>query len=165
MNRIIYIMGVAASGKTTVGKLLSQKINLPFFDADDFHSQHNKQKMKEGIALTDADRQDWLLQINSIALQHQQLQGAIIACSALKEKYRIVLANGLSKPTWIFLQGSYDTILQRIKSRKNHFMPPQLLASQFASLQIPVNALAISIEKNPQEIVALIAKYLKENNS
>ncbi len=153
-------MGVAGSGKTTIGKLLHQKTNIPFFDADDFHPQANKEKMKAGYALNDEDRAAWLQQMNSVAQQQTQLNGAIIACSALKGKYRSVLSNGITKPAWFFLQGSYEMIYERMKKRSQHFMPASLLQSQFESLEIPVDAFSISIEKEPEEIVEIIYSYL-----
>jgi carbohydrate kinase (thermoresistant glucokinase family) len=162
MNRIIYIMGVSGSGKTTIGEMLSQKTGTPFFDADDFHSAANKEKMKAGIPLTDEDRKTWLQQIDKLADGQQHLKGAVIACSALKEKYRHTLTKNIAAPEFIFLQGDYNVILARIKNRKEHFMPPQLLASQFASLEIPAGAFTISIDKKPEEIVDCILKYLKE---
>jgi len=160
MKQIIYIMGVAGSGKTTIGKLLNQKTGIPFFDADDFHPQANKEKMKAGHALNDEDRAAWLQELNSLAMEQTQLNGAIIACSALKEKYRSVLNMGITKPIWIFLQGSYETIMERMKNRPGHFMPASLLQSQFDSLEIPADALSISIEKEAESIVEIIYTYL-----
>src|SRR6266700_2782944 len=102
---IIYIMGVSGSGKTTIGKKLSERTNIPFFDADDFHSLANKKKMKAGDPLTDDDRAVWLTRINALAKEQMKKKGAIIACSALKEKYRIVLSGGIIIPVfWIFLR-------------------------------------------------------------
>jgi len=95
MNSIIYIMGVSGSGKTTVGRLLSQQTGIPFFDGDDFHSAANKEKMNAGIPLTDEDRQGWLQQLHDLAEKESAGGGAIIACSALKEKYRQLLSAGL----------------------------------------------------------------------
>lgn len=153
-------MGVSGSGKTTVGELLSQKTGIPFYDADDFHSAANKAKMQSGHPLTDDDRKEWLQKINQLAVEQQQLGGAIIACSALKEEYRHTLSKGLQKPFWIFLNGSYDMIYQRIKSRTGHYMPASLLQSQFESLEIPKDAFKISIEKEPADIVDLIYEKL-----
>lgn len=158
--RIIYIMGVSGSGKTTIGKLLSEKIDLPFFDADDFHSTANKAKMHAGQPLTDDDRQEWLTTLNELAQIHQQLKGAIIACSALKEKYRSVLGNHLSDPIWIFLKGNFDTIKDRLSVRENHYMPATLLQSQFETLEIPESALSINIKNTPDEIITEIVNYL-----
>ena len=161
-KRIIYIMGVSGSGKTTIGQLLSQKTGIPFFDADDFHSAANKEKMKAGHPLTDEDRREWLHQINTLAIEQTPLKGAVIACSALKEKYRNVLSSGIEKPLWVLLQGSYEIIYQRLKKRQGHYMPASLLQSQFDNLELPADALAVSIEKDPEEIIALICKELKE---
>ena len=162
MNSIIYIMGVSGCGKTTIGKLLSQKIAIPFFDGDDFHSAANVEKMKAGEPLNDEDRSDWLQKINEFAFEQQQLNGAIIACSALKEKYRIVLNNGIAKPVWIFLQGSYQIIFQRLQNRHGHYMPATLLQSQFSNLEIPANTVSINIENEPETIVELIIDRLYE---
>jgi len=159
-KRIIYIMGVSGSGKTTVGKLLAQKIQLPFFDADDFHSAKNKAKMKAGEPLTDDDRAAWLQQINQLAIEQEPSGGAIIACSALKEKYRKVLENGIKNPCWFFLQGSYDMIYDRLQKRTGHYMPASLLQSQFDNLEIPLNAFYISIEKEPAQIADCISKEI-----
>jgi carbohydrate kinase (thermoresistant glucokinase family) len=156
-KRIIYIMGVSGSGKTTIGKLLSQKTGIPFFDADDLHTTANKEKMRSRQSLNDEDRAAWLQKINELAVKQMQLKGAIIACSALKEKYRAVLNNGIHKPVWIFLQGSYETIFQRMKNRKDHYMPASLLHSQFDDLEIPKDAFTINIEKEPEEIVELVS--------
>jgi carbohydrate kinase (thermoresistant glucokinase family) len=159
-QRIVYIMGVSGSGKTTIGELLAEKTGIPFFDADDFHSQANKEKMKAGHPLTDDDRKDWLQKINALASEQSKKNGAIIACSALKEEYRQTLSNGIEKPLWVFLNGSYKVIYERIKNRKGHYMPASLLHSQFESLEIPDGAFSIDIEKEPGEIVALILKQL-----
>ena len=156
-------MGVAGSGKTTIGQLLHQKTGVPFFDADDFHPLVNKEKMKAGHALNDEDRAVWLQQLNQLAQQQLHLEGAIIACSALKENYRSVLGIGIAAPVWIFLQGSYDTILERMKNRSGHFMPASLLQSQFDSLEIPSDALSISIAQEPAVIVEIIYDYLSSD--
>src|SRR2546423_5812956 len=113
---IIYIMGVSGSGKTTIGKLLSEKTALPFFDGDDFHSAAHKEKMKAGIPLTDDDRAEWLTILNHLAKEQMKRRGAIIACSALKEKYRKVLSGEITVPVyWIFLTGSYELLLERMR--------------------------------------------------
>ena len=163
LNPVIYIMGVSGSGKTTIGKLVAASTGLPFFDADDFHPEPNKQKMKAGEALTDADRQPWLLCLQQLAIVQSDLKGAVIACSALKENYRNILTNGVPQPVWVFLQGSYNLIYKRMEKRSGHFMPAHLLQSQFDSLEIPENALTISIEEKPEVISAQIKQYLQIN--
>ncbi len=161
MNAIIYIMGVSGSGKTTIGKLLSFKTGIPFFDGDDFHPTSNKEKMKSGHPLTDDDRQQWLQRLNTLAVEHSGLKGAVIACSALKEKYRSILSFGVQQKTWIFLQGSYEVIYDRTKER-DHFMPVQLLHSQFDTLEIPESAFTIDIKNDPDKIVEMIIAYMSE---
>jgi gluconokinase len=161
-NHIIYIMGVSGSGKTTIGKLLSIKTGIPFFDGDDLHSAENKKKMKAGIPLNDDDRKGWLQQINLLAIEQERLAGAIIACSALKEKYRHVLSEAIAKPYWIFLNGNFELIHERMKKRKDHFMPAGMLTSQFEILEIPDGALSIDITKPPEEIVDIIQKKLQQ---
>ena len=158
---VIYIMGVSGSGKTTVGKLLSAKTGIPFFDGDDLHSETNKKKMEAGHPLNDEDRKDWLQQINFLAIEQQRAAGAIIACSALKEKYRDILNEGVHKPYFVFLDGSFELIQERMKKRKEHFMPADLLSSQFEILETPDDALTIDISKSPEEIVAVIQKKLQ----
>jgi carbohydrate kinase (thermoresistant glucokinase family) len=158
-------MGVSGSGKTTVGKKLAEKINLPFYDGDDFHSEENKKKMAAGEPLTDDDRVGWLIKLNDLAKRKMKKKGAIIACSALKEKYRRVLSGGIRGPVvWIFLQGCYELIKKRMDERKDHFMPPGLLASQFDTLEIPENCITIDISKSPDEIVEIIISELEKRN-
>src|SRR5882724_4089288 len=154
---IIYIMGVSGSGKTTSGKLLSEKISIPFFDADEFHSTANKEKMKTGKPLTDEDRSGWLITLNQLAREQQEKQGAIIACSALKEKYRKILSAGIAAPViWVFLQGNYELILERMKTRTGHFMPPEMLSSQFETLETPSKAITVDVAGSPEKIVATV---------
>lgn len=160
MHQIIYIMGVSGSGKSTIGRLLSALTGIPFFDADDFHPPENIAKMKSGQPLTDEDRQGWLMALHDLAIQQSRLSGAIIACSALKETYRHLLGSGLTTVHWIFLEGDAQTLQKRMSLRKNHFMPPGLLDSQLKTLEVPVDALCISIELAPEAIVAYICQQL-----
>ena len=155
-------MGVSGSGKTSIGRLLSEKMGIPFFDGDDFHSAANKEKMKAGSPLTDADRQGWLQSLNKLAIEESVKQGAIIACSALKEKYRELLSENLDNPAWVFLKGSYELISNRMKNRTGHFMPAVLLQSQFDTLEAPQSAIGIQIDKDPEKITDSIIQLLKE---
>src|SRR5689334_13081905 len=112
---IIYVMGVSGSGKTTVGEKLSEKINIPFFDGDDFHTEANKEKMRTGHPLTDEDRAGWLTRLNELAKEQLEKKGAIIGCSALKQKYRKVLSLHITSHTlWVFLKGSFELIKKRM---------------------------------------------------
>lgn len=159
---VIYIMGVSGSGKTTIGRKLSAVAGIPFFDGDDFHSTANKEKMKAGQPLTDEDRKDWLLSIHNLATAQAAAAGAVIACSALKEKYRALLSKGIEQAVrWVFLQGDYALISERMKARKDHYMPESLLQTQFEILEAPGSALSVTINKSPDEIVKNIMTGLK----
>lgn len=158
--QILYVMGVSGSGKTTIGTLLAQKINIPFFDGDDFHPASNIEKMSKGIPLNDTDRQGWLERLNELALENKAT-GAVIVCSALKKKYRLILGDqlaGLHK--FVYLEGSYQLINDRLNKRENHFMPKGLLRSQFDTLEVPNNAIIVSIDQSPNAIVDDIIKLL-----
>jgi len=154
---VIYIMGVAGSGKTTIGKKLSAKTGYPFFDADDFHPQKNINKMKAGQPLTDEDRIPWLDNIHQFVSTHLRSGNVIMACSALKAIYRQRLSTGIEDQCrWVFLNGNYDTIRKRMQARKDHYMPAELLQSQFDALEIPGQVIEIDIENDPQKITAEI---------
>ncbi|NNC62220.1 MAG: gluconokinase [Flavobacteriaceae bacterium] len=160
-NRIFYIMGVSGCGKSTIGQKLASSLSLPFFDGDDYHPEENIAKMSEGLPLNDQDRKAWLEALNSLAHKHQQ-NGAVIACSALKIIYREMLnENILPPPVWVYLEGSYETILNRLQQRKSHFMPTALLKSQFDTLEAPEEAIKVPIMLTPEEIVEEILKQMK----
>lgn len=160
-NRVLVVMGVSGTGKTTIGKLLSEKLGHPFFDGDDFHPEENIQKMQAGRPLDDNDRKGWLLRLNQLALEHKKT-GAVIACSALKKNYRGLLRAGMgSNIKFIYLKGSFELIKSRLENRNGHFMPLELLQSQFDTLEPPSKALSVSIKGKPSEIVEEIVKQLK----
>lgn len=161
---IIIVMGVSGCGKSTIGKLLSECLSLPFIEADEFHSKENVSKMSRGIPLNDEDRYPWLESLSK-ELQLHEKNGAILSCSALKESYRKILQRGLHKKIiWIYLEGSEKTIKQRMKGRQGHYMPDTLLKSQIATLEFPAYAYSFSIEKEPQEIVNEIVEILKKQS-
>lgn len=150
---VIIIMGVSGSGKTTVGRLLAGKLELPYFDADDFHSASSINKMKKGTPLTDKDREPWLQRLADMIAGWDEHGGAVLACSALKEKYRKLLASKLDDILWVHLAGSFELIRARIEARKQHYMSPVLLQSQFDTLEVPAYALPIDISASPEKIV------------
>lgn len=150
-DRHYIIAGVSGSGKTTVGQLLSIKLSISFYDADDFHPKENVEKMKNSNPLNDEDRLPWLLQLNK--LLKEKTNSCILACSALKENYRKILAQDIEeKIHWIFLQGDYNLISERMKKR-NHFMPAALLQSQFDIFEEADYGVKISIDQKVQQIV------------
>jgi len=159
MQTILFIMGVSGSGKTTVGKLLSKQTGIPFFDADDFHSTANVEKMKAGVPLTDEDRASWLQSLNQLAKENQTT-GAVIACSALKETYRQQLADGLHHVQWVYLKGSYALIHERMLQRPHHYFSAAMLQSQFDLLEEPSNAWVFDVQEEPNRITESILKYL-----
>ncbi len=153
-------MGVSGSGKTTIGQLLAQKLKMPFFDGDSYHPEANVQKMAKGHPLNDKDRQSWLQRLNRLAKDHKS-KGAVIVCSALKKDYRKLLREDIGNDVeFVFLEGSFELISQRLQQRKGHFMPPELLRSQFETLEIPEHAIMVSIDATPAVIVENILKKL-----
>jgi gluconokinase len=154
-------MGVAGCGKTTVAKLFAQKSGATFYEGDDFHPPENIAKMRAGIPLTDADREGWLRVLSEIivrALAANELTA--ITCSALKSKYREQLQNDDPRVRFVHLTGPLDLIEVRLKKRSGHFMPPALLASQFAILEPPAEAWTFSVEKSPDEIAEELIQLL-----
>jgi gluconokinase len=158
---VLIFMGVAGCGKTTVAKLSAKKTGAVFYEGDDFHPPENIAKMSAGIPLTDADRKKWLQALRKIivrALAKQEL--SVLTCSALKAKYRTVLTADDSRVKFVHLSGPQTLIGERLKNRRGHFMPPALLASQFAILEPPADALVFSCTQPPGKIVAELIQAL-----
>jgi len=155
--RIVLVMGVAGSGKTTVGQLLAHQLGWQFNDADEFHSPANVAKMSAGLPLSDTDREPWLGAIRT-HMEHclAERTDAVVTCSALKQAYRHVLMNGLADVRLAYLHGSRELLLARISSRQGHFMKPAILDSQLAALEQPNDALKVSIDADPPALVATI---------
>jgi gluconokinase len=153
-------MGVAGSGKTTIGELLAAQLRWEFADADSFHSPANIEKMSHGIPLSDSDRIPWLNSIREAMLQWQaQGRNVVLACSALKQNYRdrLQISNEVKL---VYLKGSYQLLLERLHARKGHYAGEQLLASQFANLEEPADAITVDVTPSPSEIVSEIRKHL-----
>lgn len=156
-------MGVVGAGKTTVGSLLAQKLGWSFADADDFHPAANIEKMSHGVPLDDSDRAPWLKALHDAILQwSSNRQNAILACSALKQKYRDQLrAPGVR---FVYLQATPEVVSERLHSRRGHFATDSILQSQFADLEPPADAISVSIEQSPESIVGAILRELKLSN-
>lgn len=157
---LIVVMGVSGCGKTTIGKMLAEKLDVPFYDADNFHSISNIQKMQSGVPLTDRDRDPWLKTLNKKLIEWSNNKGAVLACSALKENYRIILQSKAEEIFWVFLHGTPELIAHRLQLRNKHYMPDELLASQFMSLEEPEYGLKVSIDEEPKNIVEKIIDNL-----
>lgn len=155
-GRIFVLMGVSGSGKTTIGTLLAQRLGITFADADDYHSAESKAKMHAGTPLTDEDRAPWLQTLHTLLAGWAGAgKGGVLACSALKENYRNVLRAGLplDAMTFVWLDGSPELIKQRLEARQGTFMNPQLLGSQFATLEAPADALRVVNDQTPGDAV------------
>jgi len=158
--KVYLIMGVSGCGKSTIGRLLAKDLSIPFFDGDDYHPSSNIKKMSEGTPLNDDDRHGWLVALNLLAKEHLE-RGAVIVCSALKEKYRKTLREDIANEIClIYLKGSIQEIQERLKNRKGHFMPTALLKSQFDTLEPPIEAITVTINLTPLEIVEKIKTEL-----
>jgi gluconokinase len=143
--RAVLVMGVSGSGKSTVGKALADRMDWTFADADDFHPPANREKMARGEPLTDEDRQPWLERLHDLIAEHALKQKTIVlACSALKEKYRDILIGDLERVALVFLRGDAELIAERMRQRE-HFMPISLLETQLATLEPPTNAIIVDI--------------------
>ena len=157
---IIVLMGVTGSGKTTVGKLLASQLGWKFFEGDDFHSPANIEKLRRGEPLNDADRRPWLEAIREvIRAAIDRGENAVIACSALKESYRRMLQIR-EQVSFVYLKASIALIQDRLKNRVGHFMNPDLVQSQFDTLEAPEDALQIDAGSTPAEIVQVIRNGL-----
>jgi gluconokinase len=151
---IIVLMGVSGSGKTTVGQVLARQLGWSFLDADDYHPAANKEKMRAGQPLNDADRRPWLQALRQrIDQATEGGENIILACSALKHAYQEYLQQHAPEQVrYIHLRGSEELIQHRLAARKGHFMNPGLLHSQFETLEPPEHALQIDIGPSPEVI-------------
>ncbi|KAJ6669617.1 hypothetical protein lerEdw1_000166 [Lerista edwardsae] len=177
---LLVVMGVSGSGKSTIGSHLADKLGWKFYDGDDYHPEENRKKMAEGIPLNDQDRIPWLCHLHDILMrEHESGQNAIVACSALKKRYRCILENGEAgahgqlkeqagpaprKILFVHLAGPMDLIASRLGKRRGHFMPLELLQSQFDTLEPPSppeNYIEISLEKPVSEIISEIEAHIR----
>lgn len=157
---VVIVTGTTASGKTTIGSLLAQRLGWEFVDADDFHPPANVEKMKHGIPLTDADREPWLKVLHDKIVQWTAAEHhVVLACSALKQSYREEL-RASKDVRFVYLKGSYELFSQRVLARKGHFAKQDLLASQFATLEEPTDAITVDATRSPEEIVAEVRRQL-----
>jgi len=158
---IVIVMGTTGSGKTTIGSLLAKRLGWEFADGDDFHLPANVEKMKHGIPLTDADREPWLKALHDkIAEWNTEKGNVVLACSALKQSYRDEL-RASPDVKFVYLKGSYELFSQRVLARKGHFAKQDLLASQFATLEEPTDAITVDAASPPEQIVSEVRRQLR----
>jgi len=150
---ILIVMGVAGSGKSTVGRLLAEHLGWPFLDGDDFHPAANVEKMRQGIPLTDADRLPWLHHLRELV---SRSGSAVLACSALKESYRRILAGGDPRVRFIYLRADPALLASRLENRTEHFFTRVLLESQLATLEEPADAVVVDASQPAEAAVQAI---------
>jgi len=157
---IVIVMGVVGSGKTTVGTLLAEQLGWEFADGDDFHPAGNVEKIRNGLPLSDADRAPWLDRLSqAIRDWTRATRNVVLACSALKGKYRQKLAVG-PEVRFVYLKGNAALIAERLRARHGHFAGESILASQLADLEEPESAVIVDIIATPGQIVSQVRKKL-----
>jgi gluconokinase len=160
---VIVLMGVAGAGKTTVGQLLASELGWDFKDGDDYHSAVNVEKMRNGIPLTDADRAPWLEALRVLVGGWvAEGKSGVLACSALKQRYREMLQVG-PEVQFVYLRAASMLLQERLRARRGHYMTEQMLASQLAALEEPKDAIIIDADGSPEEIVRTIRAKLALN--
>jgi gluconokinase len=161
MATAIILMGVSGCGKTSVGQALPEALGWPFYDGDDFHPQANIDKMSKGSPLDDSDRQPWLELLHQLIADHLDSDRSLImACSALKAKYRQTLRGRLESILFVHLAGSFELIYSRMRNREGHYMKADMLRSQFDGLELPEEALQLSVEASVSQIVEDIIMHI-----
>ena len=155
--RLLIVMGVSGSGKTTIATRLASRLGYRFAEGDDFHPRANVEKMSRDEPLTDEDRAPWLAAIHAFAVERLAAgERLVITCSALRRRYRDTLLSGIADGRMVYLHGTREVIAARLAARKGHFFPADLLASQFSTLEEPAteeNALVVDIGPPPDAIV------------
>lgn len=160
LSMIIVVMGVAGSGKTTVGTMLAEAMDCPFLDGDSLHPAANVEKMTRGIPLTDADRAPWLAAIHARLLEaFRSGRSLVVGCSALRQSYRNTLAEGV-QITWVYLKGAEGLLQSRLQHRDGHYMKADMLASQFEALEEPSSAIVVDVAQSPDVIVEQVLAEL-----
>ena len=158
---VIVLMGVCGSGKSTVGRALARRIGAEFAEGDRWHPPRNVEKMSKGVPLDDDDRWPWLKALGQ-AIDGWIAEGrmTVLACSALRQSYRDLLAHGRDRVAIVYLRGDQALIAGRLEKRRDHFMPPSLLPSQFAQLEEPVGIPAVDIAPPAEEVAETIIGLL-----
>lgn len=160
----VVVMGVCGTGKSTIGRGLADALDCPYADADDFHPEANVAKMRSGIALNDDDRAPWLDRLRQMMETHLNAgRSIVLACSALREEYRERLQPTGHPLRFVFLHGDRELLAQRMNARTDHYMPPELLDSQLATLEVPAPSVALwcDVASTPDEILAAAIDHVR----
>jgi gluconokinase len=159
---VLIVMGVSGAGKTTIGRALAASLGWEFHDGDDLHSKTSKLKMHRGIALDDSDRAPWLSALRTlIQSMLARARDGVVACSALKQSYRDELVVDSNSVKVVYLKGTSQLIAERLRHRSGHFMNPDLLQSQFETLEEPRDAIVVDAAMAPQAVVTAVRAQLK----
>ncbi len=163
MSIFIITMGVSGCGKTTIGRMISAALDVPYYEGDDYHPKENVDKMSLGIPLNDEDRDGWLQRLSDLILEKlTNGESGVLSCSALKQKYRGRLTVDPDKVHFIYLKGSDELIRARMEKRTNHYMPAGLLKSQYEALEEPEDIFTVSIDQSPENILLESLSYIKK---
>jgi gluconokinase len=158
---VVIVMGAAGAGKTTIGRALAAELGWRFVDGDDLQPSGNIEKMRHGRPLTDDDRAPWLDRLHAlIARAIDRRDHVVVACSALKERYRQTLGRGLRSVRFVHLSADASLLRHRLSTRLNHFAGPELLASQLADLEVPGDAIIVDASAEPADILDRIRHEL-----
>lgn len=161
-TRFFIVMGVSGCGKSSIGEALAQALGWGFYDADDFHPPENVAKMAGGIPLDDSDRTPWLAALHELISSSLKAdRPGVLACSALKERYRQQLTGNDEAVQIVHLKGNYDLIWSRMETRTDHYMKPHMLKSQFETLEEPANAITVDVSLSVDEIVQVVLDQMK----
>jgi gluconokinase len=161
LSPVVVMMGVSGVGKTTIGKALANRLHWSFVDGDDLHPASNVAKMKRGEPLDDRDRRPWLSELHMVIEDHRARGSPLVlCCSALKVSYRQALEGDLQAVVFVYLWAAPDIIATRLVQRRDHFMPPTLLASQLDALEPPVAAISVEVDRPVAETVDRIVREL-----
>jgi gluconokinase len=158
----VVIMGVAGSGKTTIGRRLAEALGTPFVEGDDFHDPDNIERMARGKPLTDEMRKPWLDRLNR-ELGRRRATGVVLAASALTEAARRRLTEGLDNVRFVVLKGDRELLRERLAQRTGHFFDPDLLDSQLATLEVAEDGIIVPVDGTPEEVTERALAQLRES--
>jgi gluconokinase len=158
---IVVLMGVAGAGKTAVGRRLAARLGWAFHDGDDLHPEANVRKMAAGRPLTAEDRRPWLAAVRALLVTLASAgTDAVVACSALTAESRRTLLSGVREARLVYLRGAPALLAERLRRRRGHFFPPELLASQLATLEEPASALVVDVDADLEVVVSRVLTAL-----